>query len=79
MSSLGDEVDKKMTNNDYKVDWNDLWNQSLKNLPKKNNSELWDKIAPKFNRWMKKDDYPEMILSKIKTEPSDNIFGYRMW
>jgi len=62
-----------MSKIDYKVDWNDLWNQSLKNLPDKNNSESWDNIAPKFNKWMEKDDYPEKVLSRIKIEPSDSI------
>lgn len=72
---LKKEVDciHKLTKNDYKVDWNSLWNQSVKNLPKKNNSESWDNIAPKFSQWMEKDDYPEKVLSRIKIEPSDSV------
>lgn len=59
--------------NNCNVDWNDLWNQSLKNLPKKNNPESWDNIAPKFSKWMEKDDYPKKILNKIKIEPNDSV------
>lgn len=64
---------QKVINNDYQVDWNDLWNHSLKNLPKKNKKESWDNIAPKFNKWMEKDDYPKKILSRIEAEPSDSV------
>ncbi len=64
---------QKVISKDYKVDWNHLWNQSLENLPKKNKKESWDNIAPKFDKWMEKDDYPRKILSIIKTEPSDSV------
>jgi len=63
----------KVVKKDYKIDWNNLWNQSLINLPKKNNSESWDNIAPKFNKWMEKDDYPEKIISRIKINSNDSI------
>ncbi len=62
-----------MIKNKFEVDWNDLWNQSVKNLPKKNNSESWDNIAPKFSQWMDRDDYPQKILSRIKIDPSDSV------
>lgn len=64
---------QKMIKNKFEVDWNDLWNQSVKNLPKKNNSESWDNIAPKFSQWMDRDDYPQKILSRIKIDPSDSV------
>lgn len=57
----------------YKVDWNDLWNKSLQNLPKKNNPESWDNIASKFNEWMEKDDYPEKLLNRIELDSNDSV------
>nr|WP_319373478.1 class I SAM-dependent methyltransferase [uncultured Methanobacterium sp.] len=63
----------KTSKNSNEVDWNDLWNQSLKNLPKKNNPESWDNIAPKFSQWMEKDDYPKKILSRIIIHPNDSV------
>jgi len=56
-----------------KINWNYLWGESLKNLPKKNNSVTWDDIAPKFNQWMEKDDYPEKVLQRIKCDANDSV------
>ncbi len=74
--NFGGEVINNNSNvikKDYNVDWNDLWNKSLQNLPKKNNPESWDNIAPKFNQWMKKDDYPRKLLSRIKLNSNDSV------
>jgi len=78
MSLYGKEVNKITTNNhnyskDIKIDWNELWKEAVNKLPKKNNSKSWDKIAPQFDQWMKKDDYPQELLSKIQVESGDTV------
>lgn len=78
MSSYGKEVNKITTNNtnfskDLKIDWNELWKEAVNKLPKKSNSKSWDKIAPQFDQWMKKDDYPQELLSKIQVESGDTV------
>ncbi len=45
----------------------------MNNLPSNNKSKNWDDIAKKFERWMKKDDYPEKILDKIETKPEYSV------
>ena len=56
-----------------RIDWNELWKEAVNKLPKKNNSKSWDKIAPQFDQWMKKDDYPQELLSKIQVESGDTV------
>ncbi|MBI4814203.1 MAG: class I SAM-dependent methyltransferase [Methanobacterium sp.] len=60
-------------NTAHKIDWNELWKESVNKLPKKNNSKSWDKIAPQFDQWMKKDDYPQELINHIQVESSDSI------
>lgn len=55
------------------IDWNNLWNEEVKNLPKIQNKEAWDKIAPHFDRWMKYDDYPQKLVEKIKLNPEYSV------
>ena len=59
-------------NKDMKGDWNELWNNTLQKLPKKN-SISWDNVAPKFKKQRGKNDYPKKLLEKIKLEPSDTV------
>lgn len=56
-----------------KVDWNAIWKESVKNLQEKGSSKSWDKIAPKFDNWMTKDDYPREMVSKVKLEIDDTV------
>ncbi|MCE5213173.1 MAG: class I SAM-dependent methyltransferase [Methanobacterium sp.] len=56
-----------------KPDWNSLWKEAIYKLPKKSSLKSWNKIAPKFDKWMKKDDYPQELVSKIKIENRDTI------
>ncbi len=58
--------------NNNRVDWNLLWNEDLKNMPKLNNS-AWDKIAAQFDRWMETDDYPYKFLEKVKIKPQYTV------
>jgi ubiquinone/menaquinone biosynthesis C-methylase UbiE len=65
---------KKVTEiNPHEIDWNLLWNKDVKNLPKIQNNEAWDKIAPHFDRWMAYDDYPQMVVEKINTNPEYTV------
>jgi SAM-dependent methyltransferase len=50
------------------IDWNRMWNEALQRMPKKDEKGRWDKIAPKFNEWMKTDDYPQNFASKVHKE-----------
>ena len=45
----------------------------MKKLPEKKNSATWDDIAPKFNQWMEKDDYPKKVLQRIKCDANDSV------
>lgn len=62
---------EKLPENPCKVDWNQLWKEQVEKLPKK--KDLWNSIAPQFNEWMDKDDYPAEFISKIKIEPNDMV------
>ncbi|WP_424354826.1 class I SAM-dependent methyltransferase [Methanobacterium sp. MBAC-LM] len=55
-----------------KCDWNELWNDALGKLPKKN-SRSWDNVAPKFKKNKGKNDYSRRLLEKIKLEPEDTV------
>lgn len=55
------------------IDWNEMWNKKLEKMPKKDNKKMWNKIAPKFNEWMKKDDYPQIFSGKIHREPQFTV------
>ena len=50
------------------IDWNEMWNRTLQEMPSKNTEKRWDKIASKFNEWMKTDDYPQNFADKIHKE-----------
>jgi ubiquinone/menaquinone biosynthesis C-methylase UbiE len=51
-----------------------VWKEAVEKLPKKDASKSWDKIASKFNQWMKKDDYPLELVSKIQLGEDDTVF-----
>lgn len=55
------------------IDWNRMWNEKLQEMPKKDDLKMWSQIAPKFDRWMKKDDYPHNFASKIHKEPQYTV------
>lgn len=56
-----------------KSKWNTIWKEEVLKLPKKDTKKSWNGIAPKFNEWMKKDDYPRELVSKIKIEKGDTV------
>ena len=55
------------------IDWPYYWKRDLKSLPQHNKKKNWDNIASKFKKWMEKDDYPERLLSKVKTQPNFTV------
>lgn len=55
------------------IDWNRMWNEALQKVPRRDEKNRWDKIAPKFNEWMKTDDYPLDFASKIHKEPDYTV------
>lgn len=50
------------------IDWDRMWNEALQKMPRENEKNRWDTIAPKFNEWMKTDDYPANFASKVHKE-----------
>jgi ubiquinone/menaquinone biosynthesis C-methylase UbiE len=63
----------KHDNSHKNTDWNAIWKEAVLKMPHKDASKSWDKIAPKFHQWMKKDDYPSELVSKIKIEGGDTV------
>lgn len=55
------------------IDWNGMWNDALQKMPRKDEKNRWDKIAPKFNEWMKTDDYPLNFATKVHKEPDYTV------
>ena len=55
------------------IDWNGMWNEALQKMPRENEKTRWDKIAVKFNEWMKTDDYPQIFASKVHKEPDYTV------
>jgi ubiquinone/menaquinone biosynthesis C-methylase UbiE len=55
------------------IKWSYYWKKGLLELPPSNESKDWDNIAKKFKKWMEKDDYPEKLLSRIKTNPTYSV------
>ena len=66
-------TNESLKNKDSEVNWNVLWKEAVEKLPKKTSSKSWDEIAPQFDEWMKKDDYPQELVSKIKIEHEDTV------
>jgi len=70
-------MDIKATNetiSDIKdIDWNKMWNDALQKMPKKDEKSRWDKIAPRFDEWMKTDEYPQNFAAKIHKEPDYTV------
>ncbi len=55
------------------IDWNRMWNQALNKMPKKDAKEMWNKIAAKFDQWMKTDNYPQEFAAKIHKKPKYTV------
>lgn len=66
-------VIKNQDQTQNKSRWNIIWKESVLKLPKKDTTKSWNKIATKFDEWMKKDDYPGELVSKIKIQKGDSV------
>jgi 2-polyprenyl-3-methyl-5-hydroxy-6-metoxy-1,4-benzoquinol methylase len=66
-------VENKTICNINEIDWNRMWNEALQKMPREEEKNKWDKIAPKFNEWMKTDEYPMKFASKIHKEPDYTV------
>ena len=55
------------------IDWNRMWNEALQKMPKRDEKSKWDKIAPRFNEWMKTDEYPLNFAAKVHKEPEYTV------
>ncbi len=73
LEAVNINTENKATLNIDDIDWNRMWNEALQKLPRENEKTRWDKIATKFNEWMKTDDYPQIFASKIHKEPDYTV------
>ncbi len=55
------------------IDWNGMWNKALDEMPEKDATKKWDKIAPKFDQWMKTDEYPHELVTSINKDPEYTV------
>ena len=67
------KTDNTNLNRDSKLEWNAIWKEAVERLPKKETPKSWNKIATQFDQWMKNDDYPQEMVSKIKVDEEDTV------
>lgn len=67
------KTDNTNLNRDSKLEWNAIWKEAVEKLPKKETPKSWNKIATQFDQWMKNDDYPQEMVSKIKVGKEDTV------
>ena len=67
------KTDNTNLNRDSKLEWNTIWKEAVERLPKKETPKSWNKIATQFDQWMKNDDYPQEMVSKIKVGKEDTV------
>jgi SAM-dependent methyltransferase len=61
------------------VDWVSMWNETV--IDHKGHSpdswqsvkKRWDGMAPRFRKWMDVDDYPALLLEKIRLNPGCSV------
>ncbi len=58
-------------NNPNEVKWAEFWQESLKQKEDKNKD--WDKAAPHFHKKAKKDDYHDLLFSKLILDENDSV------
>lgn len=62
---------KQTITNPNEVDWIKYWQESLKQKTDKNKD--WDKAAPHFHKRAKKDDYHDLLFSKLILNENDSL------
>lgn len=67
------DTENKAVLNINDIDWNRMWKEALQKMPRRDEKNRWDKIAPEFNEWMKTDDYPMNFAAKVHKEPDYTV------
>ena len=62
---------KQIITNPNEVDWLKYWQEALKQKTDKNKD--WDKAAPHFHKRAKKDDYHDLLFSKLILNENDSL------
>lgn len=62
---------KQTITNPNEVDWLKYWQEALKQKTDKNKD--WDKAAPHFHKRAKKDDYHDLLFSKLILNENDSL------
>lgn len=62
---------KQTITNPNEVDWVEYWQEALKQKTDKNKD--WDKAAPHFHKRAKKDDYHDLLFSKLILNENDSL------
>ena len=57
--------------NPLELDWEYIWQKSLKKGFKKEKD--WDKIASEYGKWLKNDDYPDVLLNEMRISSKDTV------
>lgn len=73
MEAVNINTEDKTVLNIDDINWNHIWKEALQKMPRKDEKSRWDKIAPKFNEWMKTDEYPLNFASKVHKEPDYTV------
>ena len=63
--------DRQTITNPNEVDWLKYWQEALKQKTDKNKD--WDKAAPHFHKRAKKDDYHDLLFSKLILNENDSL------
>lgn len=62
---------KQTITNPNEVKWSQYWQESLEQKEDKNKD--WDKVAPNFHKKSKKDDYHDLLFSKLILNKNDSV------
>ncbi|WP_297981668.1 class I SAM-dependent methyltransferase [uncultured Methanobrevibacter sp.] len=54
-----------------KVNWEAVWQKSIKKSFKKEKN--WDDIAKDYGKWLEHDDYPDVLIGKMKLSKDDTV------
>ncbi|VUT23528.1 MAG: hypothetical protein MASP_00039 [Candidatus Methanolliviera sp. GoM_asphalt] len=53
------------------IDWNEMWKEAMKKVSGKHEKvKQWDDLAKRMDEWMKRDDYSEKVMQRIKLNQS---------
>lgn len=62
---------KQCVDSPEKLNWAEFWQEKLEN--KKDKKKNWDKAAENFHKKAKKDDYHELLFSKLILDKNDTL------